>query len=192
MVDVSISVPTDFITAIFQSFLGESYIDAISIGFQALLIGYIFLSYRFVIRGKNNSKWLKIKQIDKLVISFFLGFGLFLIGATSMFTVVLFFARLNLIESLIKVNITPNHILYGSIFAYSFFLIYDPKILSKKKYDIFYQIEKYFEYLAKLFFILIAFMCLSLLNIDGIVGFICFILFYYLMFHFIPKVKKGK
>jgi len=189
MTEVSFSVPTDFINTILQAMLGQGYINNISIGLTCLLLGYIFLSYKFVVKGKNSIKWRSISQLDKLVISFFIGFAFILVGIETL----IIFLQINKIitgtQTFNFLGITSEHVIFGSIFIYAFLLIYPIKIMKLKGKDIFEEIEKTFEYLYRLLFLLFAFISLLLFNFQGFIGFVIFILVYYWFFYLLPKKK---
>ena len=175
------SLPPDLIKEMLQSLFGEGYSIALGIGLLALLIGYMFLSYRFVIRGRNDPKWINIKQVDKLVISFFMGFIFLVVGSETSLIFFLVLKAINGLEAFRSSGYNSLHILFVSIFFYAFVMIYNKKF--KNKFNLYKQIEKYFIYLFELFFILFAVISLSTLTIIGFIGFFVFILFTYFTFH---------
>jgi NhaP-type Na+/H+ or K+/H+ antiporter len=111
MVD-GISVSSELVTGILQTMFGQGYLNSITIGILTLLTGYIFLTFRFVIIGKDNPIWKRIKQIDKLVISFFMGFAFILVGAETLFIVVMILKAVNGIQAFNSLGFTSDHVVF--------------------------------------------------------------------------------
>ncbi|MFH1229003.1 MAG: hypothetical protein V1678_01090 [Candidatus Aenigmatarchaeota archaeon] len=195
MVDISVSVPTDLIVDIFKSLLGQSYVINISIGILILLTGYMFLSYRFVIRGRDNQIWKKIKQLDKLIISFFVGIAFLLIGVESLINFIFLLTITNGVQYFNSLGITSEYILFGSIVLYSALLLY-PKN-SKITNDVFVQIENYFKSFIRLFYLLFITMILltAIISISkniltGIIGLFGFIFYVWWYLKYLERGKK--
>jgi hypothetical protein len=191
MVD-GISVSSELVTGILQTMFGQGYLNSITIGILTLLTGYIFLTFRFVIIGKDNPIWKRIKQIDKLVISFFMGFAFILVGAETLFIVVMILKAVNGIQAFNSLGFTSDHVVFLSIFFYAFILLYYFRRIN----NVFKQIEKYFIYLTKLIYLLFPFWILvSTLTLSGFIFFAYFLFFYFFVFEnkrFISFFKKLK